>query len=107
MLIPKTTPTQLASANSRATKKRITANKFSKYASNWRELLWRRRVEVNSPWLDFAALMSIGGMQLNELEHTNINRQGDCLELIVLMVIIGLTKGLPSRSLLFSNYGSP
>ena len=107
MLIPTPTPTQLASANSRATKKRITANKFSKYASNWRELLWRRLVEVNSPWLDFAALMSIGGMHLNEIEHTTFKRQGDCLELIVLGVNIGLTKGQQSRTLLFSNDGSP
>ena len=90
----------------RATKKRVSANHFAKYASNWRQLLWSRLIEVNSPWLDFAALASICGAHLNEIEHIRFKRQGDNLEITIQGINVSEIKGQPYRTLVFSNDGS-
>ena len=63
----------------------------------WRELIFARLVDVNSPWIDHAAVAALTGCRPAEVASVRIEQVGGMLVITIPGVKVSETKGQPYR----------
>ena len=95
----------------KATSKRETAklgaaNSISKKYPDWREQLWLRLVEIDSPWLDHTAIAALTGARPDELRTAKYQREGDDLKIEITGAKVTEKNGQKWRIFTLKNDGS-
>lgn len=96
-----------AATATRETAKLKAANSIARKYPDWRARMWVRLVEVDSPWLDHAAVAALTGARPEELRTAQIKRSGDVLQVAIYGAKVDGTKGQPWRLFTLKNDGSP
>lgn len=92
-----------AATSTRETAKLKAANSIAKKYPDWRELLWLRLVEVESPWLDHTAIAALTGARPDELRTAKFKRDGDALKIEITGAKVTEKNGQPWRIFTLKN----
>ena len=90
----------------RETAKLGAANSITKNYPDWRERLWRRLVEVESPWLDHTAIAALTGARPDELRTAKFQRDGGTLKIFITGAKVTEKNGQPWRAFTLKNDGT-
>lgn len=89
--------------STRETAKLKAANSIAKKYPDWRERLWLRLVEVDSPWLDHTAIAALTGARPDELRTAKFQRDGNDLKIEITGAKVTKKNGQPWRMFTLKN----
>ena len=92
-----------AATSTRETAKLKAANSIAKKYPDWRERLWLRLAEIESPWLDHTAVAALTGARPDELRKANFQRDGDTLKIGIEGAKVTEKSGQPWRMFTLKN----
>ena len=95
-----------AATSTRETAKLKAANSIAKKYPDWRERLWLRLVEIESPWLDHTAIAALTGARPDELRTAKYLRGGDTLKIHIVGAKVTEKNGQPWREFTLKNDGT-
>jgi hypothetical protein len=95
-----------AAISTRETSKLKAANAIAKKYPDWRERLWLRLVEIESPWLDHTAVAGLTGARPDELRKAKFQREGDTLKIGIEGAKVTEKNGQPWRMFTLKNDGT-
>ena len=90
----------------RETAKLGAANSITKKYPDWRERLWLRLVEIESPWLDHTAIAALTGARPDELRTAKYQREGNTLKINITGAKVTEKNGQEWRIFTLKNDGS-
>lgn len=93
-------------ASKRETAKLKDANGIAKKYPDWRSLVWKRLTEINSRWLDQAALAALTGARPEELKSVEVQKIKNSVRVRLKGAKVSDTKGQPWREFLLKDDGS-
>jgi hypothetical protein len=91
----------------RETAKLKAANAIAKKYPDWRERMWRRLVDIDSPWLDHTAVAALTGARPDELRTAHIRRENGGMVIGIEGAKVTAKSGQPWRKILLQDDGSP
>lgn len=92
--------------STRETSKLKAANAIVKKYPNWRDLMWGRLVQVDSPWLDHTAIAALTGARPEELRLAKFRVDGYILEIEITGAKVTEKNGQPERFFMLKNDGT-
>lgn len=95
-----------AATSTRETSKLKAANSIAKKYPDWRERLWLRLVEVDSPWLDHTAIAALTGARPDELRTARFKCEGNMLKISIEGAKVTEKTGQPWRFFTLENDAS-
>ena len=95
-----------AATSKRETAKLGAANSIAKKYPDWREQMWLRLVEIESPWLDHTAIAALTGARPDELRTAKFQREGDTLKVGITGAKVTDKNGQPWRMFTLKDDGT-